>query len=53
MEGNLTSGGEHTIQCTEDVLKNCAPETCIILLMSVTSINSIKKKKKDLAQTLD
>ena len=44
MEGDLTWDGEHTIQCTDDVLWNCAPETCIILLTSVTPINSIKKK---------
>ena len=24
-------GGEHTVQCTGDVLSNCAPETCMIL----------------------
>ena len=43
---DLTWGGEHTIQCTDDVLQNCAPETCIILLTSVTPINSIKRKMK-------
>ena len=42
-EGDLTWGGEHTIQCTDDVLWNCASETCKILLTSVTPINSIKK----------
>ena len=42
---DLTWGDEHTIQCTDDVLWNCAPETCIILLNSVTPINSIKRKK--------
>ena len=30
--GDLTWGGEHTIQCTDGVLWNCTPETCIILL---------------------
>ena len=46
MEGDLTWGGEHTIQCTDDVLWNCIiskitqePKTCIILLTSVTPIN--------------
>ena len=29
MEGDLTSGAGHTIQCTDDVLWNCAPEICI------------------------
>ena len=32
MEGDLTWGGEHTIQYTDDVLYNCTPETYIILL---------------------
>ena len=47
MDGDLTWGGEHTIQCTDDVLWNCAPETCVILLTSVTPINSIKVGEKD------
>ena len=46
MEGDLTCGGEHTIQYTDDVLQNCTLETCTILLTNVTSINSIKNKKK-------
>ena len=45
MEGALTWGGEHTVECTDDVLKICAPETCIILLTSVTPVNLIKRKK--------
>ena len=36
MEGDLTWGGEHTLQCTYDVLQNCTPETYIILLTNVT-----------------
>ena len=40
MEGDLTWGGEHTIQYI------CAPETDIILLTNVTPINSIKYKVK-------
>ena len=43
IEGDLTWGGEHTIQYTDDVLQNCTPETYIILLTNVTLINSIKK----------
>ena len=35
----------NTVQCTDDVLWNCASETCIILLNSVTPINSIKREK--------
>ena len=46
MEGDLTLGGEHIIQYTDDVSQNCAPETYIILLTSVTPINSIKKYKQ-------
>ena len=38
----LDLGGEHTIQNTDDVLQNCTLETYIILLTSVTPINSIK-----------
>ena len=47
MERNLTQGGEHTMQYTDDVLQNCAPETYIILLSHVTPINSIKNKDKN------
>ena len=36
MEGELTRGGEHTIQYTDHVLQNCIPETCIILLTNIT-----------------
>ena len=39
-EGDLTSA-EHTIQYTSDVLQNCTPATYIIVLTSVTPINSI------------
>ena len=46
MEGDLTCDGEHTVECTDDVLWNCAPETCIILLISVTPINFMKRKKR-------
>ena len=47
MEGDQTWGGEHTVQYTDDVLQNCAPETPIILLTNVTPINSIKIKNKN------
>lgn len=40
MEGDLTSSGEQTIECTDDVYK-----TCIILFTGVTPINSIKYLK--------
>ena len=46
MEGDLTWGGEHTIQCTDGVFWNRAPDTCVILLTSVTPQNAIKRKEK-------
>ena len=46
MEGDMTLGGEHTIQYIDDVLQICAPETYVNLLTNVTPINSIKMKKK-------
>ena len=47
MEGDLTWGGEHAIQYIDDVLQDCAPKTCIMLLSSVTPIDSIKKEIYD------
>ena len=41
MEGDLTWSVEHVIQYTDDVLQNCTPETYIILLTNVTTINSL------------
>ena len=46
MDGDLTWGGEHTMQYTDDILQNCTPETYIILLTNVTPINSIKIQKR-------
>ena len=40
-----TGGGAHTTQCTDDVLWDCAPETCVILLTSGSPINSVIKKR--------
>ena len=40
----LTWDGEHTIQCTDDVLYDCVPETGIILLTSVTPISLLINK---------
>ena len=45
MDRDLAQGGEHTVECRDDVLWNCAPKTCIILLNSVTP-NKLNKKKK-------
>ena len=52
MKGNLTWGGEHTIEYTDEVLYNCIPEIYIILLTNASPINSIKlffKSKKKIA----
>ena len=43
---DLTWGGKHTIQYTNEVLQNRVPETYIILPTNVTPINLIKKKFK-------
>ena len=40
----INADGEYTIHCTDDVLWNCTPETCTILLVSVTPKHSIKGK---------
>ena len=37
MKGDLTLGGEHTIQYTDDVLQNCTPETDTIVSTNVAS----------------
>ena len=46
MEGNPTWGGEHAIRGIDGVLWNCADETWIILLTSVTPIHSTETKTK-------
>ena len=38
VEGDLTWGGEHIIQYTEDVLQNCELQSYIVLLTNVTPI---------------
>ena len=30
MDRDLTWAGEHTVQCTGDVLESCAPEPCTV-----------------------
>ena len=42
MDGDLTLGGEHTIQCTHDELWNCISENCILSIISVILIHSTK-----------
>ena len=41
-ERDLIWGSERTMQCADDVLLTCTLETCMLLLTSVTLINSIK-----------
>ena len=44
----MTLGDEHTTQYTDNVIQKFTPEIYIILSTNVTTINSIKiKKKKD------
>ena len=45
VDRDFTRGDEHTMQCIHNMLYNCAPEICILLLTGVTPINSIKRKK--------
>ena len=46
MDRDLTWGGEHTVKCVDGVVENHAPETCMILLTSVTQKNLVKRKKR-------
>lgn len=43
-QGIFSSNHEEVNTCTDDELWNCIPETCILLLTSVTPINFNKKK---------
>ena len=52
MERDLAQDGEHTIKYIDNTLQTCTPETYIILLANVTSINSIKNKKERLMETV-
>lgn len=40
-----------TVQCTDDVIENCTPETHVIVLTHVTQIKSIKFKVKTNTKT--
>ena len=42
VERDLTSGGEHMMRYADNMLQSCTPETCMLLLINVTPINSIK-----------
>ena len=41
VEGDLTWGGEHTLQYTDDVLESYRTESCMILLTNVIPINKL------------
>ena len=45
MERDFILGKGHTMQCADDVLLSCTLETCMVLLINVTPINSKKKNK--------
>ena len=40
MEGDLTLGGKHTMQCTDDMLWKCEPGNCMY------KFNKKRKSKK-------
>ena len=50
--GDLSGGGDHTMLFTDDVWQNGMPTTCVILLTSVTPINSVLKKGKNISGKL-
>ena len=50
-EGDLTLGGEHTIQYTDDTLQNCSLETYIIILTNVTPNKFNVKNRNRLIDT--
>lgn len=37
--GDLTLGGEHTMQHTYDIFLNCTLESCTVSLTTVTAVN--------------
>lgn len=54
VERYLTSGGDHIMQCTDDLLLNCTVGTCMVLLAIVNTRVQLKmlflkknKKQKD------
>ena len=46
MKRDLILGGEHTMQCADDVLLSCILETCMVLLTSRTVILDLKHTSK-------
>ena len=45
-EDDLTLGGGHTAQCTDDMAQNRALETCIILVTDLIPFNEKTIKRK-------
>ena len=45
-QGEWTLGGEHTVQCKDDVLQNCTPEIYIILPTNATPAGNGKKHRQ-------
>ena len=50
MGEDLTLGGEHAIQCTDDVLQNYTLESCIII--NQCNPNKLNKKEKSFKKML-
>ena len=50
-EKDLTLGGEHTMQYTDDVSWNCTTEHYIISLTNVNPMKLVLKRKKMLIST--
>ena len=46
VEDSLTLRGWHTVQYTDPVSQKCTPETYMILLTNVATINLIKNNTK-------
>lgn len=53
MERDLILGGDCTMQCADDVVFSCTLSTCMVLLINVMPINSIKNKVKKLKKDLN
>ena len=43
-EGEQLLGSEHTVQCTDDVLQNCTPETYRMLLTNNIPLYLVEKE---------
>lgn len=52
MEGDLTYGGGHSVQHTNDALQICTPGTYVISLPIFTPMNLTKIKKSKTVQVI-